>query len=277
MTPALAFAALAALGLVQLGLTPHPWQPALSLHQAGVLLAAGGVYAVAILEGTRMRYLLVTLCCPLYLVAVWTCANTRGPFAYAGTAAACCLVLAALAGHLGAPAGPALALLAMAGVWASGSRAAALAGLVAFAPLVVTRVRTSWATLAGALVGGALFAFPGLADPPGRWEHWRRALSRAEYAPWLGTGLLSEYPELAHNDWLQMRADLGGIGLALLLLAVGSALLAMRRSSAPWLVAGCAALVCQSVVDFPLSHPVTLCLFTALAGTAAAFTPEVKS
>lgn len=274
MTTALAFVALAGWALLQLWITPHPWQPDKSLHQVGVILAGGLAYLAASelrLSLTRVLWALTALLVP---VALWTWHDPRGPFSYAGTAAACCLGLAALAGHHGGPLGPWLAIAAAGGVWASGSRAAALAGLLAFAAPVVVRARPVWATLAGGAAGGAVWFFPGLLDPAGRWRHWYRALHRAEFAPWLGTGLLSEHPELAHNDWLQVRADLGWIGLAAFLVAVGSSLWAMRRSRAPWLVAGAVALICQSAVDFPLTHPVTLCLFCTLAGAAAAATPE---
>lgn len=270
MTPALLFLALAAWALLQFHLTPHPWQPEKSLQQTAVLVLPGLVYLVATLP--RAARLIGLLALPLTAVAVSVWYDPRGPFGYAGIAGASCLVLGALAGHLGAPLAPWLAIIAGTGVWASGSRAAALAGLVAFVPPLVVRGRALWATLAGGVGGGALLFFPGLTDPAGRWLHWYRALSRAEYAPWIGTGLLSEHPELAHNDWLQVRADLGLIGLALLLLAVGSVLWQMRRSRAPWLVAGAVALVLQSVVDFPLTHPFTLALFAALAGAAAADT-----
>lgn len=77
--------------------------------------------------------------------------------------------------------------------------------------------------------------------------------------------------EFAHNDWLQILAELGGIGGALLL---GSACVSLWRSwrtasaAGRTALAGSGLLLLYAWIDFPFHNPAVLILWTALVTTA---------
>ena len=124
-------------------------------------------------------------------------------------------------------------------------------------------------------------------DLGGRVEIYRNARQMARDFPWLGTGpgtfpwiyhlyrasAQSEWAAYAHNDWLETRITFGGIGFAMILAALASALLRWFGGGgieAHWLfvsmiwlaLAGC---LLHARFDFPFQIYSTLALFLHLS------------
>ena len=119
-------------------------------------------------------------------------------------------------------------------------------------------------------------------------DTWRMAAAR----PWFGWGIGSfevTFPifqgdylrgpdgrtnarvEFAHNDWLQMAAEAGLAGLAVLLVPImGAARRAWREGGigGRWGLAGCGAIAVFAWIDFPFNNPSVLVLWTTLLLTA---------
>lgn len=77
--------------------------------------------------------------------------------------------------------------------------------------------------------------------------------------------------EFAHNDWLQVLAETGGWGAALLLGAAGAASVRSWRATGPagrLALAGAALLPLYAWIDFPFHNPAVLLLWTVLVVTA---------
>jgi O-antigen ligase len=119
-------------------------------------------------------------------------------------------------------------------------------------------------------------------------DTWRMALKR----PWFGWGPgcfeivfpvfqgrylrgpdgrpLARF-EFAHNDWLQLPAEAGLLGAALLIVPVG--LLARRAwrgadAAGRFGLLGCALIAAHAWIDFPLHNPAVLLTWVILLGTA---------
>lgn len=126
-------------------------------------------------------------------------------------------------------------------------------------------------------------------------DTWRIFLDH----PWLGTGLgtlVSVYPgyesfydgkivDHAHNDYLELMADTGGLGalsaLAFVVLLFGTALVRLALDKLPWVAAirvgalvACAGLMLHGLADFNLHITANLLLFLLLAALATGRTPQ---
>jgi hypothetical protein len=190
------------------------------------------------------------------------------------------------------------------GLWLSGSRTAMLAAALAAAVTAVLLLRRRTGTMVKpALVLALLVVVASLAAwrlyPQGRNLEAREALSyRLELAgvalrltaehPVFGTGLgrfqpesapYTDVPENAHNNFLQVMAELGLTGLVLLLLVLASALVPAWRGAGPpgptWgLLAGVGAYLLTWLGGHPLlvgpaAYPFWLALGLAAASGAA--------
>ncbi len=188
-------------------------------------------------------------------------------------------------------------LLQLAGLWASGTRAAWLGALAAgalWADLRLPGRRKVAAFAALALSAGALaFAFRGR-----QWTHgliWDGAWRLWRAHPWLGCGLgrfFAEFPayaspalralwpqgrlivNFAHNEYLQTLCETGIVGLAFLVYVPASllALLFKRRPTGPALAAGLAAatIFAENFVSPDLRFGATAFLAFACLGAASA-------
>jgi O-antigen ligase len=137
--------------------------------------------------------------------------------------------------------------------------------------------------ISGALEGGALDL---------RFLVTRDTWHMAETRPWFGWGmgsfkfvfpsfqgnylrgpggiLLARF-DFAHDDWMQMMAEAGICGLAILVLPVLSAAWGAWRKGGVggrWGISGCAMIAAYAWVDFPLNNPAVLMLWTVLLLTA---------
>jgi len=135
----------------------------------------------------------------------------------------------------------------------------------------------------------------------GRKDFWLNALKILKDHPVTGVGMdafgvaYSMYDassglfrvEQAHNDYLQMLADGGVIGFAIIAvfiyLLVGKALRKIRQTSesgsrgvAVGAFAGCMAILVHSIFDFPLRTPANSFVFLTLAALAIAQVPTMK-
>ena len=82
--------------------------------------------------------------------------------------------------------------------------------------------------------------------------------------------------EAAHNDWLQLAAESGVTGAAILL--VPAALLAWRgwrrtRASGRFGLAGCGLIAAYAWIDFPFHNPAVLLLWAVMLASAARLAP----
>lgn len=137
---------------------------------------------------------------------------------------------------------------------------------------------------------------------PGRYDVWLDTLVIITQFPWVGGGL-GTFPILhaiyksrptdalymeAHNDYLQILAETGVVGGALLflfgLLAIGIALRAINRERDASLLAvragaltGCLGILIHSLTDFNLQIPSNALLFFILVGVATMPTPRFSS
>ena len=175
--------------------------------------------------------------------------------------------------------------------------------------VLVTRLRgwSRWAALGGLLFAlVALFLFlpsdqlvlnfgEATAEASqGRWPIWKDTLHLIAAYPLFGAGLGTYFPALlryqtaslalawpqAHNDYLQLLAELGGIGFlipAVLLAVVGvHAVKVAFRGGTPRLrllglacVGGMTAILIHSLADFNLYVPANALVFAWIAGLAA--------
>jgi len=193
-----------------------------------------------------------------------------------------------------------------------GILAAASSVLVIFALIAISRFhRRMSSLLAGAFVvlsicfaiwigpGPIVSRFQSVGDEyslggPSRVSIWRDALPLIKNDPWLGTGLgtfpiaytggqtafLSQFVNHAHNDYVELAADLG-ISVALLLFASIFFILArairtflsgeqeFRGAVALGCVGSIAAILLHSFADFNLYMPANALLFSTILGIAA--------
>lgn len=200
-------------------------------------------------------------------------------------------------------------LLAL-GLWLTGSRAAlasAVAGIVGGALAALRRRgRLSTIQIGAALAGVALVAtaawwfYPAgrnlntTASVQSRAILFEAGLGMVRAHPWSGVGLGRFYEsseqygataigpilgverrrENAHNNFLQVTAELGLPGLAALLWMLGAALLPSRMSSAPatgaaWRRAGLIAMLLTWITGHPLLVAEAAMMFWLIAGTVA--------
>jgi len=219
---------------------------------------------------------------------------------------------------LGAGACAAAALVIVLGIVYSLSRAAfgaAVVGMVALGTgLLPRRVRLPGAVvLAATVVLGLAWLAPALlfdrfgrlAGETQRVWLWRETVEMIRERPLVGWGFgaygtalvarrgpLPDFPDVyAHNDYLQLAAELGVVGLLLLGAATLPAARDVLRAAAGdrdrnrtvlalACLAGMAALATHSLVDFQLYVPANLLSFAWLAGTAcgvSASLPETAS
>lgn len=79
--------------------------------------------------------------------------------------------------------------------------------------------------------------------------------------------------QFAHDDWLQLTAESGIVGLAVLVVsAAACGAGGWRRSRLPgrWVLGGCALIALYAWVDFPLYNPAVLIVWACLLSTACA-------
>jgi len=162
-------------------------------------------------------------------------------------------------------------------------------GAIAYAPRAREDFARSQRQLAHAMEGGSVDLRVNVSA-----DTWRMARAR----PWFGWGPgcfelvfpLFQGPylrdaagraqarfEFAHNDWLQMLAEDGAIGTALLLLpALLAARGAWRRAGGAGraALAGVALIAAYAWIDFPLHNPAVLVLWTLLLTTAHRIDPR---
>ena len=195
---------------------------------------------------------------------------------------------------------PPLALLAsLVATTSRGGLLALVGGLAAGA--IVTPRSLRWRAFplfaVAAFLGVALFLFGfervterfarARADTPGRVLGWSAAVGLARERPLVGWGLnaypeaVARHPELArdlravhphlaaaaHNDYAQLAAETGVVGLALALWAAGAALVSARVE--PWRFAALAAGLLHAGLDFDIQVPALLVLFALLAAPSA--------
>ncbi|MEZ5353417.1 MAG: O-antigen ligase family protein [Bryobacteraceae bacterium] len=195
------------------------------------------------------------LCCipPLVLARLFGhCAAAHGRGVSIGVLAAACLLIGAAALHSMSRTG--LVALAVSAVWMAG--------------LLVPRRAIAIPSLLVTPIGFALLAPPELVsrllsgDTAGRLDFWRETLRLIHHYPLSGCGLgafeLAIYPwresapalllDYAHNDFLQLAAETGVLGLPVILCGVVLIVrLSIRRVPAAvpnhdrFLVAGCGA------------------------------------
>jgi hypothetical protein len=157
-----------------------------------------------------------------------------------------------------------------AALWLSDSKGAWLAAAVGAAAL---GVRTRRRLLVAVVVAGlALSIAAALATSQERRWYWEVAVEQVSDSPVLGTGAgtwprtwhqdrsVTRTARDAHGDYVETLSELGPLGLALLLLALGAPLLAGARSPA---VGAYAAFVVHVAVDWDLEQTAV-----ALAGLA---------
>lgn len=254
---------------------------------------------------------LVVVTTVLFLAVVWTDGPAKRPTAYANANAALVVQVIGLCGlaMLGAGRAPRIVLWlttagAFAVIWANSSKAAfavalPLLGAVALMAWRPAR-RAWWAVLIGAVsVTGAsvvVVYLAGLAQwppralqalDPARQSLWSDALSLWTSHPLAGggPGSLAEYSALgrdpdtssAHSSILQVGAETGWVGVAILALIVLTGLLWSAQGAAPYAVIGAAAwtaLLVHSLTDHLLEFgPVVLAAGLTI-GWASAVRPR---
>lgn len=246
------------------------WPAALSGHppargQALLLTGAGLLTAITLpLPGSRSGALLAAVVVAAFLG--WLAAITWRRLAHRGARRGRLLAAAALV---------------VAIVLAYGARA--------YAPRAAADLQRTRVQLARGLDAEAL----DLRLPVSR-DTWRMAQAR----PWFGWGPGSYeivFPvfqgsylrrpdgrpsarfEFAHNDWLQVLAETGWVGAALLLVPAGMAAVGGWRRAGPigrWALAGCALLAAYAWIDFPFHNPAMLVAWTILLTSAGRFDPR---
>jgi O-antigen ligase len=196
------------------------------------------------------------------VVAVGLALETRSPRARAGllTASALCASTLAL----------------------TSSRGAVLAGLVGVGVLVAARVRSAKVAASLAVAGAALLIVTlsqvSLGDRPAYWrvaaedvsEHYLLGSGAGSFDDmWLEQRSSPPFVRDAHNLYLETLAELGPVGLLLLVCALGAPLLAAAHARRDGLVAagaaGYSALLVHAGLDWDWEMPVTV-----VAGLACA-------
>jgi O-antigen ligase/polysaccharide polymerase Wzy-like membrane protein len=179
----------------------------------------------------------------------------------------------------------------------TGSRGAWLAALVGAGVLVV--LRNGWvrrhrlAVASLALVGIAVVAFAttkvSLGDRP---AYWRVAVDDAAEHPYFGSGAgsfddywldhrpIPAYVQDAHSLYLETAAELGLVGLVLLLCALGAPLAAATRTRDPRLVAPAAAaysvFLIHAGLDWDWEMPVTTVAGLACGAALLSSSPRLS-
>lgn len=173
--------------------------------------------------------------------------------------------------------GPAVAIFTLIGI------GIVAFGAVAYAPRATADLQRSQLQLQRHVDGEALDLRVLLSR-----DTWRMAQQR----PWFGWGpgcfeivfpvFQGDYlrgpdqrslarPEFAHNDWLQLLAETGFVGAALLLIPLA---LLVRRAwrHTDWVgrrgLAGCGLVALQAWIDFPFHNPAVLLLWVVMLATA---------
>ena len=81
--------------------------------------------------------------------------------------------------------------------------------------------------------------------------------------------------EDAHNDWLQLLAECGVVGSAMIILPFGVCLARAWKSGSPpgrWIAAACSLIALYALIDFPFRNPAVLMACTVLVTTAGSGT-----
>jgi len=196
-----------------------------------------------------------------------------------------------------------LSVSAAARVRVSGTVRRALGGVAVGAVVLAAVVGVAYAGGPSALADRVRSSF--VAQPPpterglerrllsvsgnGRADYWRVAARMVERDPWLGDGAGSfamrwarERPAEteardAHNLYLETLAELGPIGLALLVLVLGSPLLALRRARriapAATAAAAYAAFLVHAALDWDWEVPLLVLVSLACATSLLALAP----
>ncbi|HEY1828609.1 MAG TPA: O-antigen ligase family protein [Acidimicrobiales bacterium] len=177
------------------------------------------------------------------------------------------------------------------------------AALAAWAPPLRWEARSGWSTttrlgaVAGTLAVAALalvlvhheIGLRALAPSDGdRWAEWQAAWHQFLSAPWLGVGpdrlLLVHAADgnaanFVHNEYLQVLAGGGVIGLGLLALTMVALVRSVRRHDplAAGAVAGLVCLALVGAVDFDWHVPVVGLLAGAVAGLAVPLTDRPQT
>jgi hypothetical protein len=249
--------------------------PPLALVEAQRVALYFATAVACVLAGRRLslQWLAGGVAVAAAFIAVWNLAIRIGghshpsdlgasarPVGYANSLALICVV-----GLLLLPALPRLALALAAPLVAdlvlqqsSGALAGLAAGAVVYAFVAYPRARRVVIVLAVCAVAASPFVLKGHF----RAQYWHVAVREARAEPVLGSGagtyrdwwLLDRTEPAstleAHSLYLETLAELGPIGLALLLVALATPVLAAARLREPAIAAAIAAYDCAAAVDF---------------------------
>jgi O-antigen ligase/tetratricopeptide (TPR) repeat protein len=252
-----------------------------------------GRIAQALSDPTRGRQRLLAIAAGLMAIAV-ICTRSRAGIALTGTGCVATLLIAGRAAravsHSPASGGGALSGRSS-GRWTGGLLASVIIATVALSPLAYDQARR--------LAGQYRSAPTDLLAPGGRLEVWGQTHQMARDHPLLGVGLGGFAPTFpryrgprvalqwqeAHNDFIQLVAELGVSGAVIALMALAVGIAALKRSlvwpgrpaatpSGPpgpdlplrvALACGCGALLLHETIDFNLQIPANALAFAAAA------------
>jgi O-antigen ligase len=212
---------------------------------------------------------------------------------------------------------PCVSVLAISGIWSlSRMGFIAMAASIAVVGWHALRRQTGRPVLSAALLSGALFTGMAAMAPAelierfaltndlqagdNRISLWRESLELVKASPLVGSGLGAYEPaflrykrvapdrsaDFAHNDFLQLSAELGLAGVALIVVAVSRLLVPLLRRAycgsdgSQWLRVACLASLVgmglHSASDYPLYVPGNLVLTAWVGGIAAFQIAKVK-